>query len=158
MASHFQTAGDTINASMSKAADSMKALEAGFTSAFEAIKKGSLGEGALLKLLFGGAIGGAAAEIVKSVRDMGDEFEELEKHAREATLTMQQYAALQKAVKDDVDAKQFAAGIEAAATKWNDLNHGVSDTKKLLEANNVSSNSSGSRENGFVRFRTGRKH
>jgi hypothetical protein len=137
MASQFKTAGDTISDSMSKAAGSMKELESGFTSAFEAIKKGSLSEGTLLKLLFGGAIGGAAAEIVKSVRDMGEEFSEMEKHAKEATLTMEQYAALQKAVKDEVDAGKFAAGIEEAAKKWNDLNHGVSEQKKLLEENHV---------------------
>jgi len=137
MASHFQTAGDTINAAMSKASDSMGELEKGFTSAFEALKKGSLSESTLLKFLLGGAVGGALAEIVKSVRDMGDEFEELEKHAKEATLTIQQYAALQRAVKD-VDAKQFAAGIEEAAKKWNDLNHGVSEQRTLLEKNGVS--------------------
>ncbi len=137
MALHFQTAGDAINASMSKAADSMKEMESAFTAAFEAIKKGSLSEGTLLKLLFGGAIGGAAAEIVKTVRDLGEEFSEMEKHAKEATLTIEQYAALQKAVKDEVDADKFAAGIEAAAKKWNDLNHGISEQKTLLEANNV---------------------
>jgi hypothetical protein len=115
----------------------LKELESGFSSAFEAIKKGALEEGMLLKFMLGGAIGGAAAEIVKSVRDMGDQFDELKKNAREATLTMEQYYNLQKAVKDDVSGDKFAEGIQNAAQKWNDLNHGVTETSKLLDLNNV---------------------
>src|SRR5258706_3343738 len=62
MALHFQTAGDAITAFMSQAADSLKALESAFTAAFEAIKKRSLSEGILLKLLFDRAIRGAVAD------------------------------------------------------------------------------------------------
>ena len=137
MASQFKAAGDTMAESFNKATDSMSKLEDGFKSAIDVLKKGSIAETDLVKLLLGGAIGGAAAEIIKMVRDMGDAFEDTQKNAREATLTMEQYQNLQKAVKDEVSGDKFAEGIQKAAEKWNDLNHGASEQKRLLDLNGV---------------------
>jgi hypothetical protein len=92
-------------------------------------------------LLEFGAAGAAVygvVELAGAFNHVNQEMLDLKKNADEAGLSLEQFQKLQYAANlKGVSDAAFAASIQAAASKYNELNHGVSETSKFLDANNV---------------------
>jgi hypothetical protein len=101
-------------------------------------KGGAAASTGWLKVLLGGAIGAAAGGILEYVHKTGQEMIELDRNAKEAGLSLEDFQKIKGAanlagVSDD----KFVAGLQQASKLLNDLGHGTTDLSKFLDANNV---------------------
>jgi hypothetical protein len=119
--------------------DALGSIGDGFKQLNETIEKGgaTLSTG-WMKLLFGGAIGAAAAGALKVFHDIEEEFVKMDRAARETGLSLQRYQEIQYALNQGgVGNDKVREGLEEASKKLNEMVRDSGDLGKFLDANGV---------------------